>query len=103
MCPIRCRWSPISSSNITQADAPISRDRRRAFRASGGPFHFHLRRSPMAAWKKLREAVFIEPGEKVRLAERDTDCKALLPDKEAALAQLEEDAKAIDALQDRLF
>lgn len=57
----------------------------------------------MPNWKKLRDAVIVEPGEKAKLAKRDTDCKALLPDKDDAAAQLANDAKAIDELQNRLW
>jgi PPK2 family polyphosphate:nucleotide phosphotransferase len=45
----------------------------------------------------------IEPGERVRLSERDPRDKAGLADKEAANAKTAEDAEAIDVLQDRLF
>jgi PPK2 family polyphosphate:nucleotide phosphotransferase len=57
----------------------------------------------MAGWKKLRDAVLVEPGEKPKLNKRDTDCKSLLPDKGDGEAQLAEDAVAINSLQDRLF
>ena len=57
----------------------------------------------MANWKKLRDAVIVDPGDKVRLSERDTDCKALLPDKAEGEARLLDDAVSIDVLQDRLY
>jgi PPK2 family polyphosphate:nucleotide phosphotransferase len=45
----------------------------------------------------------IEPGERVRLSERDPRDKPGLADKKAAQARTAEDAEAIDALQDRLY
>ncbi len=57
----------------------------------------------MAGWKKLRDAVLVEPGDKPKLSKRDTDCKNLLPDKEDGEVRLAEDAAAINELQDKLF
>jgi PPK2 family polyphosphate:nucleotide phosphotransferase len=54
-------------------------------------------------WRKLDDAVRIEPGAKVKLAERETDCKALLPDRDVGEKQTAEDADAINVLQDILF
>ena len=45
----------------------------------------------------------IDPGERVKLGERDPRDKAGLSDKAAAKTRTEEDAAAIDALQDRLY
>ena len=57
----------------------------------------------MASWRKLDDEVRVEPGDKVKLRGRDTVCDTLFPDRAAAEAQLADDAKAIDALQDRLW
>lgn len=54
-------------------------------------------------WKTLDDAVRIEPGAKSPLKRCDTVCNHLFPDREAAEASLKEDAKAIDALQDKLW
>jgi PPK2 family polyphosphate:nucleotide phosphotransferase len=51
----------------------------------------------------IAAAFRIEPGKKVRLSTRDPRDKAGLSDKKAATEQTHEDAKAIDALQDRLY
>jgi PPK2 family polyphosphate:nucleotide phosphotransferase len=45
----------------------------------------------------------IKPGEKIKLAARDPRDTGKLADKKAAKKQTDEDAKAIDALQDRLY
>ena len=54
-------------------------------------------------FKKLDEAVRIEPGAKSPLKKRDCVCNHLFPDRDEAEASLADDAKAIDALQDRLW
>ena len=54
-------------------------------------------------WKAIDEAVRIEPGSKVKLAELDPVRDDLLADREAAESATEECAKAIDKLQDRLW
>lgn len=52
---------------------------------------------------KIDAAVRIEPGSAVRLGKRDTAGDDLFPDKDEGVPSLERDAKAIDALQDRLW
>jgi len=54
-------------------------------------------------WKSIDERVRIAPGEKAILKDRDTVGGDLFPDRKQAEDQLIEDAKAIDALQDRLW
>lgn len=54
-------------------------------------------------WKRIDAAVRIEPGSAVRLGERGTVGEDLFPDKDEGAASLKRDAKAIDALQDRLW
>src|SRR5262245_34669488 len=54
-------------------------------------------------WKKLDDAVRIEPGAKAILKERDTIGASLFPDRKEAEDTLAEDAAAIDALQDKLW
>ncbi len=54
-------------------------------------------------WKKLDAAVRIEPGSKSALRKRDCTHDDLLPDREKAEARLKDCARAIDALQDRLW
>jgi PPK2 family polyphosphate:nucleotide phosphotransferase len=54
-------------------------------------------------WKKIDEAVRIEPGAKAILKERDTIGPDLFPDRKEAEAQLAEDAAAINDLQDKLW
>jgi PPK2 family polyphosphate:nucleotide phosphotransferase len=54
-------------------------------------------------WKKIDDAIRVEPGAKAPLKGRDTVGAELFPEKEKAEAALKENAKAIDALQDRLF
>jgi PPK2 family polyphosphate:nucleotide phosphotransferase len=53
--------------------------------------------------KRLDKAVLITPGETPHLGKRDTEGDSLAPDRDAAEERLAKDAKAIDALQDRLF
>jgi len=53
--------------------------------------------------RTLDETILIPPGAKQPLAGRDTDCAHLFADKGAAEEALKDDAKAIDALQDRLY
>jgi len=55
------------------------------------------------SWKKIDDAVRFEPGAKAILKERDTIGAELFPDRKSAEATLAEDAKAIDALQDKLW
>jgi PPK2 family polyphosphate:nucleotide phosphotransferase len=52
---------------------------------------------------KGRSQYRIKPGERVSLEDRDPADASALPGKEAAKEQALEDAKAIDALQDRLY
>jgi PPK2 family polyphosphate:nucleotide phosphotransferase len=54
-------------------------------------------------WKAIDAAVRVEPGAQARLNERDTVCADLFPEKGEAKDRVEECAKAIDALQDRLY
>jgi PPK2 family polyphosphate:nucleotide phosphotransferase len=54
-------------------------------------------------WKKIDDAVRIEPGTEVRLSDRDPAGEGLFADKDAAKQSLERCAEAIDALQDRLY
>lgn len=54
-------------------------------------------------WKAIDRHVRVKPGEKSRLGERDCLRADLFADKEEAKAALKENAKAIDALQDRLY
>jgi PPK2 family polyphosphate:nucleotide phosphotransferase len=54
-------------------------------------------------WRQIDEAVRIDPGAKARLAQRSCEGEALFAEKEAAEARLAACAKAIDALQDKLY
>lgn len=54
-------------------------------------------------WKDIDAAVRVEPGAKSNLAARSTVCDELFPDKAAGKKAVERCAKAIDALQDRLY
>jgi PPK2 family polyphosphate:nucleotide phosphotransferase len=54
-------------------------------------------------WKQLDAAVLVSPGTKIDLARRDSRRDDLFPDKKAAEKLTVENARAIDALQDRLF
>ncbi|MDX2274694.1 MAG: polyphosphate kinase 2 family protein [Hyphomonadaceae bacterium] len=58
---------------------------------------------PKPAWKKIDDAVRIEPGDKPRLKKRDTVCEELFPDKAEAEKGRDKCAAAINELQDRLF
>jgi PPK2 family polyphosphate:nucleotide phosphotransferase len=51
----------------------------------------------------VRNATQVAPGAKFKLAKRPTRDEALFPDKAAAAASLEADARKIDELQDALF
>lgn len=51
----------------------------------------------------IDRTILVEPGAKSKLAKRDTVCDRLFPDKDEAEEQTKECAKAIDALQDRLW
>lgn len=51
----------------------------------------------------IDNAVLVAPGEKSRLRKRDTECGQLFPDKAEAESSTKQDAKAIDALQDKLW
>jgi PPK2 family polyphosphate:nucleotide phosphotransferase len=53
--------------------------------------------------RDVAAAFRVSPGAQVKLGERDPRDKAGLSDKAAAKEQTEEDAAAIDALQDRLY
>jgi PPK2 family polyphosphate:nucleotide phosphotransferase len=54
-------------------------------------------------WKKIDDAVRIEPGAKAVLKLRDTVGADLFPERKEAEAALADDAAAIDALQDKLW
>ena len=54
-------------------------------------------------WRKLDEAVRIEPGAKAPLKGRDCDGDGLFPDRDEAERNTAECALAIDRLQDRLY
>jgi len=54
-------------------------------------------------WKSIDAAVLVEPGQKSRLLKRDTEADDLFPDKADAIRSTKQDAKAIDALQDKLW
>jgi len=54
-------------------------------------------------WKALDAAVRVEPGSKSELGKRDPVCDHLFPDKDEGKALLEQYAKEIDVLQDRLW
>jgi PPK2 family polyphosphate:nucleotide phosphotransferase len=54
-------------------------------------------------WKTIDAAVRIEPGSAVKLAERDTVGEDLFADKSEAKDLIDDCAKQIDALQDRLY
>jgi PPK2 family polyphosphate:nucleotide phosphotransferase len=58
---------------------------------------------PKADWKKIDDAVRIEPGDKMRLKKRDTVGEDLFPDKADAEKARAKCAEAINQLQDRLF
>jgi PPK2 family polyphosphate:nucleotide phosphotransferase len=60
-----------------------------------------MRDEPAA--KDVAQAFQVSPGARMRLDERDPADKAGLPHKAAAKERTEEDAAAIDALQDRLY
>lgn len=58
----------------------------------------------MTDLKSLDDVILVEPGTKSHLVKkRDTICDGLFPDREKAEDAVEECAKAIDALQDRLW
>jgi PPK2 family polyphosphate:nucleotide phosphotransferase len=57
----------------------------------------------MNDWRTVDAAMRIDPGASVDLATRDTRRDDLFPDKKAAEKRTAENARAIDALQDRLF
>lgn len=57
----------------------------------------------MSDWKSIDAAVRIEPGAESKLSKRATSCDELFPDKAAAKKATARCAKAIDALQDRLY
>jgi PPK2 family polyphosphate:nucleotide phosphotransferase len=54
-------------------------------------------------WRALDDAVRLAPGAKIKLTDALALGEDILPDKAQAKTNLEQDAKAIDALQDRLF
>jgi len=54
-------------------------------------------------WKTLDAAVRVEPGSKSELGKRDPVGDQLVPDKDEGKALLEQYAKEIDVLQDRLW
>lgn len=54
-------------------------------------------------FKTIDKAVLVAPGEKSRLLKRDTECAELFADKAEAQSSTKQDAKAIDALQDKLW
>lgn len=49
------------------------------------------------------EVVLVKPGDRAGLAQRDTICPALFPDRDDAEKSTKEDAKAINVLQDMLW
>ncbi len=53
--------------------------------------------------RKVNTSILVKPGEPSKLSERDTTADDFLPDRDEAEADLLGDAKAIDALQDKLF
>lgn len=53
--------------------------------------------------KAIDDIVLVGPGDKGALKRRDTVCDHLFLEREAAEASLEQDSKAIDALQDKLW
>jgi len=53
--------------------------------------------------KDIREALIAEPGKKFKLSDRPTRHPKIFDDKEEGRASLEEDARAINELQDRLY
>lgn len=56
-----------------------------------------------AEWRKIDEKVCVEPGKDFTLADRDPGDDALFPDRDEAEARLQNDAQAINDLQDRLW
>ncbi|MES1202433.1 MAG: polyphosphate kinase 2 family protein [Pseudomonadota bacterium] len=54
-------------------------------------------------WKKLDEDLRVSPGDKVKLKDRDADSPHLFKDEADAIETTHENAKAIDALQDKLW
>ena len=54
-------------------------------------------------WKQIDAAILVSPGAKARLKERDPVGEDIFPDRDEAEAGLEEDAEAIDGLQDKLW
>jgi len=53
--------------------------------------------------KDIRKALIAEPGKKFKLEDRPTRHPKIFDDKDETRASLEEDARAIDGLQDRLY
>ena len=51
----------------------------------------------------INDAILVRPGEASKLAQRSTNADDLFPDREAAEAETEENAKTIDGLQDALW
>ncbi len=54
-------------------------------------------------WNAIDKALRVEPGAEAALAQRDCVGDDFFPDKDEAKAILKDNAKAIDALQDRLY
>ena len=52
---------------------------------------------------ELDATILAHPGAKSALSKRDTVCAQIFPDKDDGVASAKRDAKAIDALQDRLW
>lgn len=57
----------------------------------------------MSDHKTIDAAILVGPGEKSKLAKRDSVGEGLFPDRDEAEEATKDNAKAIDALQDRLF
>ena len=53
--------------------------------------------------KSIRKSLIAEPGKSFKLKDRPTRHPEIFDDKDKARASLEEDARAIDELQDRLY
>jgi PPK2 family polyphosphate:nucleotide phosphotransferase len=56
-----------------------------------------------ADWKKIDDAIRIDPGAKPVLAKTDPESNALFPDKDKAEACIKDTAHMINVLQDRLY
>lgn len=59
--------------------------------------------APMSDLKTIDAAILVKPGDKPKLAKRDTVCEHLFQTKEEAVEATKSCSNAIDALQDRLY